>query len=1493
MNARSFVAALASVAAAISGLSCENERSVEPVGGVGGVQVDDVDGALLATLESAPACAESDISWGDVEGACAGPWRYEDHGGPCDVPSADPRCQGKGLFCPPGVDCVWGFGHQMTTQSFSKTATRQGTKTCESICCEWDPEGPSCPQPPCQDKCHTEYEEPIKTCTRERDKKILLLKAGLPDNKKSLVVPVGGVSAQEVSSSQAACGYKIAVPVPITGGYMCRVDACYAPVLAWSALGQSKAGLHPADHIVAGSPKCMTCEDLGTGDANKVNQKFNCLKQSRVELEALSPPPPAFDRAEALALLTRKQQLLYELHGKHLKPEQRAEARALYSAAGAPPCGTAPVDPAPPVGCQLPLLDEKRGDFVSCQRLKGAHVLPELRSYETFACAELLETYARVPADEGAEVDAACEVQGLRDEARATLEKLYDEQLSLVSSDPTSLGAPVRQLRVLDTWYAADRAALAITHPDELEPQELTNDLSWALGRLWSEFEKRDAITGPALAALGAHDQAGLEAAAAEAMRRGDGLARELIGAAFTPVGKLEPDQIDFNDTPLGGAPLLALLGDALGPLDARLRDLSIFHDFACLFRECRPPASLPPLAQAHRLVALAERKTELAGALLTTSDLAGWKAVFANLNAADRRTRFDAALAQAAGPGGLADADSQALPVSALPLARVVRESRGRFDRFAASGQFEPKAKKLDLGQDEDVRTEVHNVLSAKVAQLGAKADEYHHGLVAFTDALLVGIDNAAEKARLENLREQKAIAYDALERDLGGLAASADFEDQNFGNTAEALRAIEGGLPQNEYLQALSGAPFFPSGGGARYEGGDVDLGVLSVGGAPLPVATGQMLVVEATGQWSPTCALRAVEVYDPVGSPPSELRARAIKVDDPQAGPALTGPEGYTLQWSSVHHEAKSVSSTRSQSAEFGIRVEACVGLPDIVRKVGIDLKTCAYAQRSRSKTDSTTASSGAERSQSAAFSSGLRLSSVPFPNMPVGALLAVVEHPTSGSILDVQVVRSPSTAIVPDQNAKVTFVLNDRACESPASPASADRLTVRTHTMTSVGALAPKVLEAMSEVIDFVRGFEPVYRAQGRLLPAQASLLRSGAVQKLDAKLAPLGQSTDSLAAAAPALLNLFNALLDREAVRLERALEMQSLERQRALLRLEVDAIEGDLAANDDSSKLREMSQSLALRNVDGALLRADAGDLLAKTRDYLYPVLELWYPKHLAAKSQDQAFQANLRALSTEAPIDAALVPLVDRASLVVTQLLDAFPNAAFGNKPPGAELPLVMVSFPKPGVSGGGPFGGTFQSFWRKADPVRSQALWGAIDARQIAPVTVTADDLYTSGSGQGTLPCTEAVPVVKAMKFFFSSTKSTAYPNAPTLNGLSRWLEGEAPSTQSFLTEGGEKRYELAEGSVYKGVTGRVMYGKSHEAAQWFDDTSTFTRTIGLSPFGTFLVDFRGIDANWPGSGTTGPALTEAEELVVVMQIDSKAIAPGVALPGVRVCE
>jgi hypothetical protein len=138
----------------------------------------------------------------------------------------------------------------------------------------------------------------------------------------------------------------------------------------------------------------------------------------------------------------------------------------------------------------------------------------------------------------------------------------------------------------------------------------------------------------------------------------------------------------------------------------------------------------------------------------------------------------------------------------------------------------------------------------------------------------------------------------------------------------------------------------------------------------------------------------------------------------------------------------------------------------------------------------------------------------------------------------------------------------------------------------------------------------------------------------------------------------------------------------------------------------------------------------------------------------------------------------------------------------------------------------------------------------------------------------------------VVRRLGFYFGSRDGAAFGDPTPLNAAGRYLGGATPRLQQFLTQAGILGLMLAPGSPYGVFSARVFYGYTLDADAVITAPNNPTRPQGMSPFGTMYLDFESAIDEWTGG--IGNGLAEAEELVVVMEVDRAQTGgppPGVA--------
>ena len=1433
----------------------------------------------------------------DPNRVCAGPWRYSTHR-MCPTTTCK-TYQAKTCFS-------WGFPSSSTTPlSFIKTFVTP--EKCHII--------PVCEDGQCWDTqvCQPDGLAGEKKCTQLKNASV-----------SSIQATVGSVNAHFVTTSSheyvlgetSTCKYTINKPVMAQGtdADLCGKDCveyqlgeCDDRDDRWSAPGLARSSLLGPGEVLDNAT-CSTRPDLGGETLAK--SRYSQLQSERTKLASAvaagAAPSTYYD------WIDKTKVLVFELYGHTLTgasgaPDeaQLADARALYAVAKlVPSCGPerpgayhcaahAPTPPATlPSGASASL---DANEIVRCTRLLSSHVQAPLVSAELARCVGAL---AFATDTEWCTFDGSG--KNVRDFTRETLAQVWTKQLPLLADSASYAGALGLQLHLLDRWYDGNAFARRRTQAEVFDvvhdSPEVAKDMSIAFRSFYERLHTRfNVVDAGALAALDqaaptAEQLVALEAAATSGREQGTAATQAVLTAAFTPVTVSGYGGATTTKTPLGGMPLLSLVADGLVPFAGRLDDMTVFHDFGCSLTDCKTlwGVGQSPLAGYYAVLAGMDDSAAFKAALDSLPDdsnSAKWKPVFSKIH--DNRSALDSARWQAihiAIDGGTVSADLDT-------LYRLKKDASERSKRYQSTQLFLPSAKTLDSGLDSESRDAIKNAISSKQQNLETLRGEYKNALVTLLRERLARNSTKQNEARVRFLLKKNALEYDRLEANMSGLAASLQADESHFGDMVEGLRKIESGLNQSHFLEVVNGGglPISLTGASATYTGDGGDGNPASLALRSFDVEPGEMLSVESAGSWAPTCALRTVGTLGPQGE--------TLSID----ASATTGPEGYQITQSGSQYSASSAGHTVSNSnstywnASVCVFAEASGSFPlatvpsPFSAKVGVKAEACAGYRASHDYTESRNGTNGSDFKTSSTYVSGMRLPNTPFATMPVGSLLAFVVRRNTGTILDVQVVHQPSSAILVPEAATVHLVVNDRKCDSPNATST---LTVNARRLKSAGAVAPAVVAAMKESLAALRANLPTYVAQGRLLPSQVTLMRSTAATTLDNKL--LGSGVSAATLPAP-LTNLWNAYLDYEIVRVERAIEQEAIRQQLATLDLERESYEAELASTGEAGRLHALLVGHALADTDGDVLRAEAIDLLVKTRDYFVPVLDLWYPAAWSTLQATPGFKTAVLQLTKSSLPSTDLLSLVTATGKIVTAMTNTFNGAVFGNDIATGRT-LVAVSFPKPGTIVSGPFGDA-TTIYRQADATRSAAFWRAVlrSGRNgewspaPAPLTVLPSDLYSNGSGIRSLPCTEVMPVVTRMKLFFAKYSGFG-AEASNLNGQGRTIDILSPMKQTFLTDVGEREYSFAPNTVYRTSTASAIYGDDSEAATAFNSSSSWIRPVGgISPFGTHEVRVDTIAA--PSNGWNGAKtyFEEVDEMVLLMELDSKE---GGRVKGVPVC-
>ncbi|MCB9603670.1 MAG: hypothetical protein H6721_03845 [Sandaracinus sp.] len=1214
--------------------------------------------------------------------------------------------------------------------------------------------------------------------------------------------------------------------------------------------------------------------------------------------------------ATQIPAFARHFRLLAELRGESLSVAQRAFVdRLAATLPGVEHTCAMATSTQVPAACPAAQREWLQQDVTRCERLARAHVSSEIAAIEAPFCLGLLDRLAD-PA-----IDTACDAPALRATVRQATTTMLAKSLRLLETDPTSeLASLPRQLHALSSWWEVFDASHEVDAPLALDVAP-RGTLSEMLGRFWRHAHEGARVLQALRDELPEGDEdpdtAAIEGALGIAQERGLALDRAVLVAGWTPVttfsavveeGVTVASPVAVDGTPLRGLPALLVLADALGRVDARLDALVELHDFACRFEAERCLGAGFESVTERWVASIARLGTpELtAERAATTVDLEGWEDVFAALDAG--RATLVAAL-QAEGYGGFDEIGADVSPEVAS-LATLVLENRARRERFLADGFFDAATRRtLHGGVTPLEGANVLSRMSLRVDRVRAEQQRYDDALDTVARGLVEVAGTAQASAAIANQMDELFERIDQLRSDERGLLASAAVERLRLGDMTAELAALDDG----ELFQVGDSRTFPVTGTDGRFDGSQdpeaIEWAVESFVGDELGDA--QMLVVETTGVYAPTCTLDMGQALVPTA-------AGGVHVESIPVAGAFVGPEGFVVSYVRGHQQVHSVgrswerSHSRSETERLercthaGVSVEGILGpIVPVPYSLGLSARDCdveeeTYASRS-SNTNGSVSSSDSRTS--ASFSAGLRLAYTPFPNAPAGALLAVVLPRGEQRIrqyTDVQVITKPHSTVFLPADSDVYFVVNDSSCTT-ADTTQSLRVTVRP--MSTAGALAEAVVDAMREVVADAAELRATYSAQGTLLSSQLQLVRSTAVAQLEEA---AGMPFSGLP---PALQTLFHAHVDLTLVDLEREVQVASIRRQLRVAYLQLAAHREELAHVARRGRYALVVPMRHLHALPERHLGAQLHDLLVDTERFLLPVMHLWFPESTVAPSGIALQQAVEEML--EGGLGTPFSSLVARVLIVLEDALTRLTTSQAWSRP-YSEHARVALTWPNPTP----PPGNIATSAFRRASVMPATEMqtlggvdpWIAVRDGGTGVFRVRPEDVYSRALGtSGVLWCHEAVPVISGMALFVGRPGSAASINE-SLNQQGRSVAGYATNV-GFQTEEALESYEI-EASVTQQFSLPLIFGQPAQALETLDRLfpagTRHPGPVGLSPFADFVVDFSGLlearanTSDNDGFTTVSSGGTRsfvASEMTLVFRVDTREV--GEVVGGVNRCE
>jgi len=1180
------------------------------------------------------------------------------------------------------------------------------------------------------------------------------------------------------------------------------------------------------------SATCTTCDNRPTDDTEAfARDKFSCLTKP------LAPGAPETTVRLRHAYL----KLLLERRGHRLSEDQRRAIIALYAQypADRPACGE---DWQPPE----PSAADVGGAIQLCRRLASSHDLTaiQVRSAESLApvCIEAVEK-ARALADSVPHKDVY-----VTESARASTLVLINAFSSLTEED-TKLRRDVLQnrLKLISRWYSAVKGAAL---PDEGAASGLARSLDSITAALWSGLSAKE------FAHLEARAKTDPSGAIAFAEHLGEASAsdRELLEALFGQ---------GTGSATLSTTPLLAMFTDAMTRMDLRLQEYSGYHDLACRFLDCATSPRKTELSILQRIFAAIPDKTLLAKELAEASALENSGSVKFSSEGKSWRTTLTLILARhVALESAILDALSAAnnqpyrpalgyqLSAEAPPALRaftsMMEGVQGRVERYAKTGQFINAAgsDEIVLGFRHANQVVITDAVRAAADRLSRARGEYDSGRSTMLNSLMAEARSAATSnagmARVRQIIDDMKPIVD----DMNGLRVTDEQDAVRFADFlasyAAAMQAAAGEEPPMHVERQLSPVTIHAS--DARYTGGGANSTESAIrqpdSPQPWKVLSGQagdVVNLSISGTWSPTCAMKNVGTW----GDDEELKLRKAAETAPE-----TTSQGFSGQFTTGGFDTSSHrgawNSTETASLTTCLHAEAGLDWP-IIWKLKFTTVTDACLAWSGSRSDTWENSSGTESRTSAAFNNGIRLPNTPFPDYPVGSLLAVLAEPAGAGqtpkIIDVQVVLPERFSVLFHRDADLYLVVNDRSCDS-----SRGQLAMQGVHMRPTGTKMKQLGEAMASLRQSIAEQAPALVAQGRLLPSQTALLRTMAWQKL--RLA-CKCDPDSYPSSVRGFYSLW---IETEVARIERQVEVVGLQRRLQQLSVELESTGRQIEAEQSQAHMGSLLATLALSSLDVDSLHAQTAALMKVVQSELAPFLTLRYPEAISGSDgllqvdADRKIMEKLLRLDWATPTDRH----VDDVVKAVESAVDHLNKAA--SKAPQPYVTTMVVGFRNPYVPA--PPTGPVPSSWKWIEDARARDIWDSIRAGKRVFIEIRPEDVY--GRDVTSLDCNNVTPVVAALALYVARPQDTANDS---LNS-GRWSTRiRAETRMVFPVVEGQRVVQFTNADWLRKPV-RFLYGSEIQALDVFHRIAQAERTseglspydgglVGVSPFTRFVVE------------------------------------------------
>jgi hypothetical protein len=670
----------------------------------------------------------------------------------------------------------------------------------------------------------------------------------------------------------------------------------------------------------------------------------------------------------------------------------------------------------------------------------------------------------------------------------------------------------------------------------------------------------------------------------------------------------LQAASVAFDEASIDGREIyMDLINLILSEIDTRLQIQTYFYDMACWLNVCNKSNTEDQTRALVSLLALLDKPEDMKKQLQNTTAIdRNLRKIFEVVST--HHDRLIQILKTESTPSaslpGLGDSYERVLatrpfdaPQHLTSFASIVQTYKRLDQNFRNFGYYQFNAvNELRNGLDTQARTATLNRLQEKLGNLKTESAALKSDYAANMNLLRDKIQQEITQQKLDTSRNILNLQLDENTRSLMNIRESARQDAEAFNASFKNSQAL---LDSSFFdAEAVADAKDFPV--NQTHIKYDPQNPSLDASFKTISLKKGQILSLTFSNTYAPTCAVSKSE-FKSVVDKGFSIRADGFLINKSQGSSKVSSVENYRT---SAQYTDMNISASVGPSTTFAsVKASQTIGF-----------RTETGVKESDSSSNST--------SETFTTFNGLRLRSTPFPQMPAGAIVAMIKTKAAdGKTITRKTFVGTGTTLIADSDMEVKLYVNDCKDQPIAIDSSLSGNLVIKQSLAGAGA---SVLNAIASGV--------------RLLEEKRdSILDLGPAATVELDVLKKTILTNALSASSEqvqefskirSLTELFTLLIDQKVAMLQKEILARDLERQIKRDNLQLDEL---IASTNLISAQNRVIDNLYKRS----LLNQDvtfAGMYAKDTLDYFFsnvrPFVDIYYP-NAKRKIQASALDTN------------------------------------------------------------------------------------------------------------------------------------------------------------------------------------------------------------------------------------------------------------------------